>query len=163
VERSGRFVVKKMKDLAAVLCLFGIAAVLGLPSHMVTRLSHDERLFDAEGMIDIPMTRIISDDHHQFERRAWPLNAAEAVSEDEFDESKIEGSVVMLVNHKTTQYVAPFYIGTPPEKFTLILDTGSSNMWVYGSACHTDVCMAHKRFDHRFLLPKLISLNLWQL
>jgi hypothetical protein len=139
-----------------MLAVILLAAVFSLPPHMrsMRSSSHDDHLFDAEGMIDIPVTRLVSDDHHHFARRGYPLNAAQIVPSyeaDEYDESNIEDSVVMLVNHKTTQYVAPFYIGTPPEKFTLILDTGSSNMWVYGSACHTDVCNAHKRFDHRYI------------
>jgi len=121
--------------------------VSGLPSQArrlaTAGLGADAHLFDAEGMLDIPITRLTTESHHQFERREFPLRAIGN------DDSKIDSSVVMMVNHKTTQYVAPFYIGTPPEKFTLILDTGSSNMWVYGSACHTDVCTAHKRFDHR--------------
>jgi len=135
----------KLSNVLMVVAL--LLCVSGLPSHMrrlaAAGMGADAHLFDAEGMIDIPISRITAEDHHHFERRSLSV----AADGDDFD--LIESAVAMMVNHKTTQYVAPFFIGTPPEKFTLILDTGSSNMWVYGSACHTDVCNIHKRFDHR--------------
>lgn len=55
-----------------------------------------------------------------------------------------------LVNHKNTQYVGDVQIGTsdPPQNLGLIFDTGSANMWVYGSNCSSSVCQMHNTYNH---------------
>jgi len=59
-----------------------------------------------------------------------------------------------LTNFESAQYIGEVYVGSPPQKFSAILDTGSSNTWVYSSKCKDSVfsfcskkaCKIHSTF-----------------
>eukprot|EP00743_Colponemidia_sp_Colp-15_P002315 GILK01002510.1.p1 GENE.GILK01002510.1~~GILK01002510.1.p1 ORF type:complete len:415 (+),score=48.30 GILK01002510.1:78-1322(+) len=53
-----------------------------------------------------------------------------------------------LHNFHNSQYFGTITIGNPPQEFTMIFDTGSSNVWVPSIKCLSHSCQTHRRYDH---------------
>ena len=50
-------------------------------------------------------------------------------------------------DYTDTQYLAEVTLGTPPQSFEIVPDTGSSNLWVYSSSCwFSAACYNHATY-----------------
>lgn len=56
-----------------------------------------------------------------------------------------DGSIV-INDYENSQYYGPITLGTPQQKFNVIFDTGSADLWVASSKCDSS-CGRHAKYD----------------
>lgn len=60
-------------------------------------------------------------------------------------EEGYDGNMLTLVDYYNNQYVGMIGIGSPPQYLSVVMDTGSSDLWIPGMGC--TACGNHATFD----------------
>ncbi|KAM9856034.1 pepsin A-like [Aulostomus maculatus] len=68
----------------------------------------------------------------------------------------VQGGTEAMTNDADLSYYGVVSIGTPPQSFTVIFDTGSSNLWVPSVYCSSQACQNHRKFN-----PQQSSTFVW--
>ncbi|CAG0900634.1 unnamed protein product [Darwinula stevensoni] len=111
-----------------------IVAVLGLPSESVNVASQGPRRVKLQRVQSV----------RNYHREAGTLGVLQRL-----EESTSGTTSTRLSNYLDAEYYGPIGIGTPPQEFNVVFDTGSSNLWVPSTKCsHNDTaCQLHRRYD----------------
>ncbi|XP_029008875.1 gastricsin-like [Betta splendens] len=99
----------------------------------------------AEGIVKIPLRK------HKSMRQALREKGLQIPYQDpalKYRPYEFAGSANMYINnYADTTYYGPITVGTPPQSFQVLFDTGSSNLWVDSVYCNTQACTSHTRFN----------------
>ncbi|XP_069879881.1 gastricsin [Dipodomys merriami] len=71
-------------------------------------------------------------------------NPAQKYRINSFDDFSVLYEPVAYMN---AAYFGEISIGTPPQNFLVLFDTGSSNLWVPSIYCKSEACTTHPRFN----------------
>ncbi|CAG9473636.1 aspartyl proteinase, putative [Plasmodium vivax] len=83
-----------------------------------------------------------------FNVRPWVKSAKENLRVSRYNTAGIS-TIVLKGGYINRQFIGEIRIGSPPQAFKVLFDTGSTNLWIPSKNCHTKACQSKRKYDHR--------------